>query len=133
MAELTHKRIVFVFMLITVYYDSNYFFVHISGGSRISPRRGRQLPRGGRQHMILPIFPENCMKLKEFGPPGGGARPKFYYVDPPLHIKLDVIPVAATTQHALAVRSIRHRLDIPSLREFVPYCVKFHFKFPFHL
>ena len=34
--------------------------------------------------MILPIFPENCMKLKEFGPPGGGARPKFYYVDPPL-------------------------------------------------
>ena len=24
------------------------------------------------------------MKLKEFGPPGGGARPKFYYVDPPL-------------------------------------------------
>ena len=27
------------------------------------------------------------MKLKEFGPPGGGgARPKFYYVDPPLYI-----------------------------------------------
>ena len=24
------------------------------------------------------------MKLKEFGPPGEGARPKFYYVDPPL-------------------------------------------------
>ena len=24
------------------------------------------------------------MKLKEFGPRGGGARPKFYYVDPPL-------------------------------------------------
>ena len=24
------------------------------------------------------------MKLKEFGPQGGGARPKFYYVDPPL-------------------------------------------------
>ena len=55
-----------------------------SGGSRISPRRGRQLPGGGRQHTILPNFPKNCMKLKEFGPPGGGARPKFYYVDPPL-------------------------------------------------
>ena len=26
------------------------------------------------------------MKLKEFGPPGGGARPKFYYVDPPLTV-----------------------------------------------
>ena len=24
------------------------------------------------------------MKLKEFGPPGGGAHPKFYYVDPRL-------------------------------------------------
>ena len=41
---------------------------------------------GGRQHTILPNFPKNCMKLKEFEPPGGrgGARPKFYYVDPPL-------------------------------------------------
>ena len=46
-------------------------------------------PRGGgRQHTILPNFPKNCMKLKEFGPPGGGggARPKFYYVDPPLYV-----------------------------------------------
>ena len=53
-----------------------------SGGSRISPRRGRQLLRGGRQHKILPKFPKNCMKLKEFGP---GGHPKFYYVDLPLH------------------------------------------------
>ena len=34
--------------------------------------RGRQLPRG-RQHTILPNFPENCMKSKEFGCPGEGA------------------------------------------------------------
>ena len=64
------------------------FGTHYSGGSKISPRRGRQLSRDGRQHMILPNFPKNCMKLKEFGPPGGGgggARPKFYYEDPPLH------------------------------------------------
>ena len=40
--------------------------------------------RGGCQHTILPKFPKNCMKLKEFGPGGEGARPKFYYVDPPL-------------------------------------------------
>ena len=26
------------------------------------------------------------MKLKEFGRPGGGVRPKFYYVDPPMPI-----------------------------------------------
>ena len=41
---------------------------------------------GGRQHTILPKFPKNCMKLKEFGP--GGARPKFYYVDPPLTLTI---------------------------------------------
>ena len=38
---------------------------------------------GGGGHTMLPKFPKNCMKLKEFGP--GGVRPKFYYVDPPLH------------------------------------------------
>ena len=57
----------------------------LSGGSRISPRLGAPTPPGGRQHTILPKIPKNCMKLKEFGPGGGGAaRPKFYYVDPPL-------------------------------------------------
>ena len=36
--------------------------------SRISPRRGHQLPGGGgHQHTNLPNFPKNCMKLKEFG------------------------------------------------------------------
>ena len=46
------------------------------------PEEGAPTLQGGRQHTILPNFPKNCMKLKEFGP--GGARPKFYYVDPPL-------------------------------------------------
>ena len=51
-----------------------------SGGSRISPRRGRQFPGdGGRQHMILPKFPENCMKLKEFEP-GGGVQNFTMYI-----------------------------------------------------
>ena len=47
------------------------------------PRRGRQWriqdfvevgghPSRGRQHTILPKFPQNCMKLKEFGPREGG-------------------------------------------------------------
>ena len=43
------------------------FWVVISGGSRISPRRGRQ-------HKILPKFPKNCMKLKEFRS-GVGVHP----------------------------------------------------------
>ena len=47
-----------------------------SGGSRISPRWGRQLPGEegrGHHHMILPKISKNCMTLKEFGPPGGDA------------------------------------------------------------
>ena len=35
------------------------------------PRGGAPTPQGGRQHTILPNFSKNCMKLKEFGPPGG--------------------------------------------------------------
>ena len=39
------------------------------------PRGGGAISRGrnGRQHRILPIFPKNCMKLKEFGPRRGRA------------------------------------------------------------
>ena len=67
-----------------------------SGGSRIFPRGGREPSRGG---VNTPNFPENCMKSKEFGRPGGacvphappprsanGECPKFYYVDLPLVI-----------------------------------------------
>ena len=55
---------------------------------RFPPGGGANSPGGGgRQHTILSKFPKNCMKLKEFGPQAGGdARPKFYYVDPPLII-----------------------------------------------
>ena len=52
------------------------------------PEEGAPTLQGGRQHTILPNFPKNCMKLKEFGP-GGGARPKFYYLDPPLVVELN--------------------------------------------
>ena len=31
---------------------------------------------GGRQHTILPNFSKNCMKLKEFGSPGGARVPR---------------------------------------------------------
>ena len=52
------------------------------------PRGGGANSQGGRQNTILPKFPKNCMKLKNIwtrvGGRGVGARPKFYYVDPPL-------------------------------------------------
>ena len=34
---------------------------------------GANSPGAGRKHTILPNFSKNCMKLKEFGPPGEGA------------------------------------------------------------
>ena len=46
-----------------------------SGGSRISPRWGRQPSGVGHQHRILPNFPKNCMKLKEFGARGPSLSP----------------------------------------------------------
>ena len=39
------------------------------------PGGGANSPGGGRQHTILPNFPKNCMKLKEFGCPGGARAP----------------------------------------------------------
>ena len=48
------------------------------------PEEGAPTPRGARQHTILPKFPKNHMKLKEFGPRGGGARPLSPPLDPPL-------------------------------------------------
>ena len=38
------------------------------------PEEGATTLQGGRQHTILPNFPKNCMKLKEFGPPGGASK-----------------------------------------------------------
>ena len=59
------------------------FQVEISGGSRIFPRGGREPSRGG---VNTPNFPENCMKSKEFGRPGGGVRPSCPPLDPPMEI-----------------------------------------------
>ena len=53
----------------------------VSGGSRIFPRGGREPSRGG---VNTPNFPENCMKSKEFGRPGGGVRPSRPPPDPPM-------------------------------------------------
>ena len=65
------------------------------------------------------------MKLKEFGPLGG-ARPKFYYVDPPLEYYGGLLPVTrdqltnsslnslltkATTFYIVVVFKIMKKLD----------------------
>ena len=48
--------------------------MHVSVADPGFPRGGGVNSPGGRQHTILPNFSKNCMKLKEFGPPGGGGR-----------------------------------------------------------
>ena len=47
------------------------------------PEEGAPTPGGGRQHTILAYFPKNYMKLKEFGPGGGGMS-----LVPPLDLPL---------------------------------------------
>ena len=40
------------------------------------PRGGGANSKGGCEKLLFgQFFPKNCMKLKEFGPQGGGARP----------------------------------------------------------
>ena len=39
------------------------------------PVGGSANPPGGRQHMTLPNFAKNCMKLRIFWTVGGGGRP----------------------------------------------------------
>ena len=41
-----------------------------------------------KEAIIWPFCPKNCMKLKEFGPPGGGGRvPGAPPLDPPMPCK----------------------------------------------
>ena len=39
------------------------------------PEEGALTPKGGRQPIIWPIFPENCMKIKKFWARGGARIP----------------------------------------------------------
>ena len=45
-----------------------------SGGSRNCQGRGCQLERQGANLSFDPIFPENCLKVKEIGPRGDLPR-----------------------------------------------------------
>ena len=58
------------------YYKNKYWHfgsgTHFSGGSRIFPGGGgAPTPKSA---IIFQFFAENCMKMKEFGPPRGGGR-----------------------------------------------------------
>ena len=59
------------------------------------PRGGGANSLGGRQHTILPYFPKNCMKLKEFEPLGGRAS-----LAPPLRSATALLCMPPFTMHA---------------------------------
>ena len=84
---------------------------HTSGGSRISPRRGCQLPRGGANIRFCQIFPKTAWNWKNLDPRGGGGTcPKFYYVDPPLH----TILVFWLFQNLLILSHLSESFDVPA-------------------
>ena len=70
-------------------------------------------PSKGRQHTILPKFPKNCMKLKEFEPPGGASL-----VPPPLDPPLDTVTDTDT--------DIVEEIGTTN-SEYAPFLVQLHF------
>ena len=71
------------------------------------PREGSaNSPGGTRQHTILPNFPQNCMKLKEFGL--RGARVPHAPLDPPLKwFRFVVVSMVSTVVIEIG---LRHRV-----------------------
>ena len=58
----------------------NFTPVFTSGGSRISPRRGRQLPGGGGAPTYdFAKFSQKMHEIEKFGPPGGGGACKILH------------------------------------------------------
>ena len=64
-----------------------------------SPGGGAPTPKIA---IIFHIFAENCMKMKEFGPPGGGARPWRPPLDPPM----GSVYIVALKGNAIAKRNV---------------------------
>ena len=65
----------------------------LSGGSRIFPG-GAPTPKSA---IIFQFFAENCMKMKEFGPPGGrvpGSPP----LDPPMGLVVILMVTSCPSQ-----------------------------------
>ena len=52
--------------------------------------------------VIIQICAENCMKMKEFGPPGEGARPWHSPLDPPIikfiYLVLKCVQIGSTSR-----------------------------------
>ena len=55
----------------------------------------------------MPNFPENCMKSKEFGRPGGGVRPSRPPLDPPMICLVLVPPIGFSIKGCTRTKDVR--------------------------
>ena len=72
-------------------YYSLKFVVNLSGRSRISQTGGANFQGGGANLLFGQFFTKNCIKMKEFGPGGGGVRPWRHPLDPPMNLFVQCI------------------------------------------
>ena len=87
------------------------------GGSRISPRRGHELSRGGTNIRFCQ-FSQKLHEIERIWTPTGGACPKFYYVDPPLAPVQDRHPNPSKRSPESDTRKVwlRRRKKLPDSR-----------------
>ena len=52
------------------------------------PEEGAPTPWGGAPTYDFAIFSQKLHEIERISAPRGGARPKFYYVDPPLLLSI---------------------------------------------
>ena len=81
-----------------------------TGWGRVGPVADPGFPRGGGAnspggHTILPYFPKNCMKLKEFGFPGGTSLVP--PLDPPLGSQANKFQQVSSDGHEMSLAGIQ--------------------------
>ena len=88
--------------------------------------RIQDFPQGGaptpKIAIIFHIFAENCMKMKEFGSPGGGARPWCPPLDPPMSCNMKINAVLFSVYFKILISIFKILTDIFRLKQ----CVTSH-------
>ena len=76
---------------------------------------GANSPLGGANIRFCQIFPKTAWNWKNLDPRGGGARPKFYYVDPPLVSVMQTAKVIAKVLQMFFSQNETHILNMSTV------------------